>query len=167
MSSVGKMDKNAELCYNITMNEFNFALVAFVMGFLVAQLWKGVVSLWLDWRRTGAVDLKTAVKHFMQSGGMPSGHSASMAALATYLGCMCGFDSAVFALAVATTGIVVYDATHVRYAVGVQGEALNGILEKNGEKVLPISEGHTWLQVIVGVVLGILIGISLYYLERL
>jgi len=110
--------------------------------------------------------LREALPYLMSSGGMPSGHSAAMTGVTVFLGCYYGFASGFFALAVAITGIVLYDATHVRYAVGEQGRALNKLLKKSGEKELPIVEGHTMGQVIVGVVLGIIVGLGVYFLIR-
>lgn len=143
-----------------------YALLVFVCGFAIAQLWKFVAGVIAGRREKVAADWKTMIGYLMRSGGMPSGHSASMAGLTTYLGCMCGLDSAVFALAVATTLIVIYDAIHVRYAVGEQGEALNKLLEKDGRRPLPVVEGHTLSQVVVGVIIGILIGVGMWFLTK-
>lgn len=143
-----------------------YALLAFACGFVVAQLWKFVAGLISGYRRKASSDWKTVIGYLMRSGGMPSGHSASMTALTMYIGYMCGFDSAMFALAAATTLIVLYDAIHVRYAVGEQGKALNELLEKNDQKALPVVEGHTVPQVAVGVILGVLIGVGIWFLTK-
>ncbi len=143
-----------------------FALLAFLVGFIVAQLWKFVAGLVRGHKNHQVMDFKTVVGYLTRSGGMPSGHSASMSGLTTYVGCMCGLDSAIFAVALATTLIVLYDAIHVRYAVGVQGMALNGLLKKNGEKELPVTEGHTMPQVVVGVILGVVIGLIMWFLTK-
>lgn len=143
-----------------------YALLAFLVGFIVAQLWKLIAGLLSGHRSHQATDLKTTIGYLSRSGGMPSGHSASMTALTTYIGCMCGVDSAVFVLSVASTLIVLYDAIHVRYAVGEQGKALNKLLAKNGDTGLPIVEGHTMPQVAVGVILGILIGFGMWFLTK-
>lgn len=146
------------LCYNISMNGW-FALLAFACGFLIAQLWKAVTSMFMRLRKGEAFNLQELFRDFMRSGGMPSGHSASMTALTVYLGIWQGFDSAIFALGLAFNGIVIYDAVHVRYAVGEQGKALNKVLVKNGQKPLKIVEGHTTGQALVGIILGIIIGV--------
>lgn len=143
-----------------------YALLAFGGGFIVAQLWKFIASVVKERKTTEMRDWRTLVGYLTRSGGMPSGHAASMSGLATYLGMMNGFDSGLFALALATTLIVIYDAIHVRYAVGRQGEALNEVLEKNGKAPLPVVEGHTMLQVVVGALLGILIGAVIGYLTK-
>lgn len=135
-----------------------YALLAFGGGFILAQLWKFVASVLKDGKQIKTRDFKTLIGYLARSGGMPSGHAASMTGLTTYLGMMSGFDSGLFALALATTLIVMYDAVHVRYAVGEQGKALNGLLEADKKAPLSVMEGHTVSQVVVGALLGILIG---------
>ncbi len=140
-----------------------YALVAFACGFAVAQLWKFVTGV-VSSRKQEKRDFKEMVGYLMRSGGMPSGHAASVTALTVYLGCFSGFDSPIFMLAVAFWGIVLYDAIHVRYAVGVQGKALNKLLKEAGKPELPVVEGHTMAQVVVGTILGIIIGLLVFWL---
>ena len=73
-----------------------------------------------------------------------------------------GFLSGIFALALAMTIIVVYDAVNVRYAVGEQGKLLNLIAESDHNektKKMKVIEGHTVPQAIVGGLLGIALGL--------
>lgn len=140
-----------------------YALVAFACGFAVAQLWKFVTGV-VSSRKQEKRGFKEMVGYLMRSGGMPSGHAASVTALTVYLGCFSGFDSPIFMLAVAFWGIVLYDAIHVRYAVGVQGKALNKLLKEAGKPELPVVEGHTMAQVVVGTILGIIIGLLVFWL---
>lgn len=140
-----------------------FALVAFSGGFVLAQLWKLIGGLLQRKKHPELAHFRTAIAYIFRSGGMPSGHSASMTALTTYLGCTEGFDSQIFALAAASTIIILYDAIHVRYAVGEQGKALNRLLKKDGGAPLPIIEGHTVPQVVVGAILGGIVGILVYF----
>lgn len=140
-----------------------YALVAFACGFAVAQLWKFVTGV-VSSRKQEKRDLKEMVGYLMRSGGVPSGHAASVTALTVYLGCFSGFDSPIFMLAVAFWGIVLYDAIHVRYAVGEQGKALNKLLKEAGKPELPVVEGHTMAQVVVGTILGIIIGLLVLWL---
>ena len=140
------------------------AIIAFVSGFFLAQVWKFIEGMVHRKDHPEMAHFKTAIAYIFRSGGMPSGHSACMTALTTYLGCSVGFDSGIFALAVGCTIIVFYDAIHVRYAVGEQGKALNRLLRKNGDAVLPIVEGHTVPQVVVGALIGAFIGILIYFL---
>jgi len=61
------------------------------------------------------------------AGGMPSSHSALMTSVTTSIGLNAGWDSPIFALALAITGIVVYDATGVRRQAGFHAERINQI----------------------------------------
>lgn len=146
------------------MNGTGYAMLAFILGFLIAQVWKTLVGL-LRVQGVAKMSLGEVIAYFSRSGGMPSGHAASFSALTVYLGLTFGFDSGVFALALGCLAIVLYDATHVRYAVGRQGEVLNRILQKNNQKPLPLVEGHTISQVIVGALTGILVGILVFYIS--
>ncbi len=141
-----------------------YTLISFALGFLVAQLWKLVVGLITGRRTREVVNLRTAIGYFSRSGGMPSGHTASFTAASVYLGLVFGFGSGLFALAACTWMIVVYDAIHVRYAVGEQGKALNGLLRKAGKKELPLVEGHTLPQVVVGAIIGVMIAVGMFYM---
>ncbi len=142
-----------------------YALVAFLVAFVLAQFWKFIGGFIRGGKGQRAMaNFKTALGYMTQSGGMPSGHTASMVALTTFLGLAYGFDTGLFALAVASTSIVIYDAVHVRYAVGVQGRALNKLLKKNGEKELTAAEGHTPVQALVGAILGVIVGILVFTL---
>ena len=52
------------------------------------------------------------------SGNMPSAHSATVVSMATVIGLINGFDSALFGLALMVAGVVMYDAIMVRRSVG-------------------------------------------------
>lgn len=141
-----------------------YALIAFVVAWFFAQVSKTVLGV-IGGKKSGKVtNLGSAIGYFTRSGGMPSGHTASFTALCVYLGCEFGFMSGIFALAVANLIVIIYDAIHVRYAVGVQGEALNELLKEQGKKELPVVEGHTLSQVIVGAVIGVVVGVLVFWL---
>lgn len=141
-----------------------YALGAFVVAWFVAQTSKVVLGLVQGYRTGEITSFATAVGYFFRSGGMPSGHTASFLALCVYLGCEFGFTSGLFALAVAVAIIIVYDAIHVRYAVGEQGKVLNQLLREQEKLELPVVEGHTVPQVIVGGVIGVVVGLGIFWL---
>lgn len=64
-------------------------------------------------------------KLVITSGGMPSSHSASVAAACTALALERGLADSLFGMAVVFAGIVMYDAQGVRRAVGKQAEVIN------------------------------------------
>ena len=106
---------------------------------------------------------KFSFKYYVDSGGMPSAHTATTVSLTTLIGLNESISSPVFALAVVLLIIVAYDATHVRRAVGEQGELLRKSL-KNGEKQPYFALGHTPFQVFIGALIGLAIGVATYYL---
>jgi len=100
--------------------------------------------------------------------GMPSSHSAAVSASAVYVGLAQGFDSVLFGLSFVFAMIVMYDAMGVRQSVGHQAEVLNYLLELRDkddqyDHLLCERVGHTPKQVAVGVLLGLLMGMLLYY----
>lgn len=104
-------------------------------------------------------------KRIIGAGGMPSSHTAVVTTLATMLGKSQGFDSPIFALSVVFALVVMYDAAGVRRAAGKQAHLLNKILETPGLSSVEVQErlvevlGHTPLQVIVGAIIGITVGL--------
>ena len=104
-------------------------------------------------------------KRIMGAGGMPSSHSAVVVGLATLIGKYEGVDSAIFALAFIVAFVVMYDACGVRRAAGKQAALLNRLVETPGLTGVQVSEklvevlGHTPVQVFVGALIGIVVGL--------
>ena len=104
-------------------------------------------------------------KRIMGAGGMPSSHSAVVVGLATLIGKYEGVDSAIFGLAFIVAFVVMYDACGVRRAAGKQAALLNKLVETPGLTGVQVSEklvevlGHTPIQVIVGALIGVVIGL--------
>jgi acid phosphatase family membrane protein YuiD len=101
-------------------------------------------------------------KILVQTGGMPSSHSASMVALATSVGLIDGFGSTIFAVAGGIAMIVMYDAAGLRQAAGRMAGILNKLTEdiysSHPDQVptrLRELLGHTPFEVLVGAILGI------------
>ena len=97
----------------------------------------------------------------LNAGGMPSSHSALIVSATLGIGLFVGFDSPLFALAVAITMIVVYDAAGVRRQAGMHAERINVLFDEllHGhmwdEKELREVLGHTPLEVTGGILLGV------------
>ena len=96
-------------------------------------------------------------------GGMPSGHSATVTSLAVFSGLSFGFSSFQFAATAILAIVVCHDAMGVRLETGKQAVKINEILEafellapdKISEANLKEFVGHTPIQVIAGILLGI------------
>lgn len=103
-------------------------------------------------------------KRILGAGGMPSSHTAIVVSLSVLIGREYGFDSAIFALSMIFSFIVMYDAAGVRRAAGKQARLLNKIVETPGLSDIEVQErlvevlGHTPFQVIVGAIIGIIVG---------
>ena len=99
------------------------------------------------------------------SGGMPSSHSAIITAVATSIGLIYGFDSALFALAAVISLVVMYDASGVRRQAGRHASLINEIIEHiehTGIKLdrkLKTLLGHSPVEVFAGAILGIVVAI--------
>jgi hypothetical protein len=106
---------------------------------------------------------RLALGRLLETGGMPSSHTAAVTALATSLGLHFGWASSQFATAAVFGSIVMYDATGIRRAAGVQAELINDLVQELAHlfdegfqpQALKTLLGHTYPQVVVGAVVGI------------
>lgn len=99
----------------------------------------------------------------LAAGGMPSSHSALIVGATHAVGLYYGFDHPLFALGVAITMIVTYDAAGVRRQAGMHAERINLLFDElmhghvPNENELREVLGHTPLEVAGGILLGILV----------
>lgn len=127
--------------------------IALICG-LSVQAYKGFA----DYFRTGHWNLK----RFVETGGMPSSHSASVAALSVAVGIQEGFTSALFGVTLYFSLIVMYDAAGLRRNAGKQASVLNRLIERHfkdsehdTQKLMELL-GHTPFEVFIGAALGVL-----------
>jgi acid phosphatase family membrane protein YuiD len=83
----------------------------------------------------------------LTTGGMPSSHSALIVGVANAIGLYVGYDSSVFALAVAIAMVVTYDAAGVRRQAGMHAERINVLFDE-------LLKGHMWNEEELREVLG-------------
>lgn len=143
---------------HLAVSDF-FKSPAFWSGFgayMVASLLKMAGNL----RRTGKIDFQ----YLTTLGGMPSAHSAMVSGLATSVGLIEGFGSTLFAVTFAFAVVVMFDASTVRRATGLQARLLNQIVDEvfknhhlSAQKLIEIL-GHTRLEVFAGMSVGVVIG---------
>ena len=138
----------------------NRILIASISAWLIAQIFKVVNNL--------IIHKEFSFERLFGDGGMPSGHSATVSAMATSVALDCGLDSVEFAIALIVAIIVMHDAHGVRYETGKQAKKLNELMQiietLSSEKTTDEEKfkeliGHTPAQVAAGAALGVLIGI--------
>lgn len=111
-----------------------------------------------------------SVERLFGSGGMPSSHSAAVAALALAVAVREGAGSSAFAIAAVLAAVVCYDACGVRLHAGRHAQVL-GLLCVDLSPDHPASEaaamggplnprlGHTPEEVVAGAVVGTAVGL--------
>jgi len=136
---------------------FNPVLISAMLAWMIAQSLKLPLDYMISRRWNWAL--------LFSAGGMPSSHSALATSTALASGLFAGFDSPVFGLAVSVAMVVIYDAAGIRRQAGIHARKINLLVNElfSGQ---PINEdqlkevlGHTPLEVIGGIILGV--GISL------
>lgn len=151
------------------MNSY-YPLVAALSANIIAQILK---PLFLRFRK----------KHWnlslaFESGGFPSSHSSCVVALCIAVGLQDGLESTTFAISLILSLIVCYDAANIRYYAG-RNIAITQQLIKDLEflaqtkledpvymtKIKDVL-GHKWIEVIGGIIVGILTALMLSLLMR-
>ena len=142
----------------------NKALIAGLIAWLAAQ----IIKLPLDYLRTRKWNWALLIT----TGGMPSSHSALMTGTTHGIGLYYGFDSSAFAIAVAITMVVVYDAAGVRRQAGIHAQRINVLFDELlrghmlNEKDLREVLGHTPLEVAGGILLGLVVATTQWMLWK-
>jgi len=103
---------------------------------------------------------------FVSSGGMPSSHSSLVVACTTAIGKLYGIQEPLFAVSAILAAIVMYDACNVRRSAGDTARLVNQLLahveqltaEDFAEDLKEVM-GHTPLQVLMGALLGLGVGL--------
>ena len=141
-----------EWLIDLLTNQF---LLVSLSSWFVAQVLKTIIY---------ALEIKKLdLTRLFGDGGMPSGHSATVTSLAVFSGLNFGFGSFQFAATAILAIVVCHDAMGVRLETGKQAVKINEILEafelihpnKISEANLKEFVGHTPIQVIAGILLGI------------
>lgn len=147
--------------FDLITNPF---LITSVSSWFIAQVVKVIIH-WVIYK-------KLDIERFYGDGGMPSGHSATVSSLMVVCGLACGTGSAEFALSAILALIVCHDAMGVRRETGKQAVLLNELAkafsaladEKLPEVKLKEFVGHTPIQVIAGILIGLLNGLVMHAL---
>jgi len=132
----------------------NSIFLTVVFSTVTAQALKSILIL--------IMNRKLILSRMVETGGMPSSHSAAVSCLAVSMGLVYGWNSPYFTISMVLAAVVIHDATGVRRAAGKHAEILNDItkelayLFEHGYKpeVLKTLLGHTYPQAVAGTILG-------------
>ncbi len=134
---------------------YKLVLIPF-LALIIAQIIKVIID---------AAKGEFSWSNFNRYGGMPSSHSAMVAALCTEIGTQIGFNSAAFAIALAISFLIIRDAVGLRQYLGNHGKILNMLIKDlpdYKEDKYPYLEqrlGHNYYQAFIGILLGIAIAL--------
>lgn len=138
----------------ITQLITNYHFTAFIAAWLISAFLKAIII--------GIKEKKFSVKKGFVNGGMPSSHSAVVAAITTSVYMVQGF-SELFFVALAFSLIIISDAFGVRRNVGLQGDTLNKLLKELKKNPVKIVHGHSFFQVTIGIIIGIMVAATMFY----
>ena len=138
-----------------------FYLIPAVIAWFTAQGLKHLIGMLGRNRRI----FGDSQSRLLPSGGMPSAHSATIVAFATYVGLVDGWGSGLFGLSLIFAAIVLSDAMGVRYASGRQGELLNKMAGsmKKPLSPIPVVHGHKPIEVLAGSLIGVVISLIVFF----
>jgi acid phosphatase family membrane protein YuiD len=133
----------------------NRVLITMMTAWLLAQ----VIKIPLDYLYTRRWNWAL----LLSVGGMPSSHSSLLTSVTVAIGLYHGFDNPLFALGVAITMVVTYDAAGVRRQAGIHAQRINMLVDEVlrghmfDQSELREVLGHTPLEVTGGVLFGIVV----------
>ena len=134
---------------------------------IMAQLLKPFIRL--------AIDHEWHPELFLASGSMPSSHVALVSSLCLSVGFIDGFSSTLFAVTLALSLIITYDAANVRYYAGQNIQLTKKLIDDLTElgqlnptdpiyyKKMKEVLGHTYLEVLGGAITGVVTSYLYHY----
>ena len=142
----------------------NPLLITGLSSWFVAQVLKLLIY--------AALNRRLEWERLFGDGGMPSGHSATVTSVAVYSALFYGPGSFEFAVCALLAIIVCHDAMGVRLETGKQAMVINKLIEAFEdltkedipEEKLKEFVGHTPIQVLAGIAIGVLNAVLMYFL---
>lgn len=146
----------------------NYIIKVGALSWLTAQILKTFINMYFT--------KQFNAERLVGAGGMPSAHTAFVVSVAIATAKQCGTQSPEFAIAAVLAVVVMYDAMGVRRAAGEQAKVINQLVDQwidafvertskmDQSKVPDFKElkemlGHTPLEVIGGIVVGVTISL--------
>lgn len=94
-------------------------------------------------------------------GGLPSNHSAIVSSMVMLIALKEGADHPAFGVAMTVAFIVILDANSLRQQIGRQAKAINQLTSESEQTPLRERIGHTRLEIVAGVVVGVAVAFVL------
>ena len=138
----------------------NHVLITMLTAWLLAQ----IIKIPLDYLYTRRWNWAL----LLSVGGMPSSHSALLSSATLATGLYYGLDNQLFAIGIAITMVVTYDAAGVRRQAGIHAQRINVLFDELlrghmvDQKELREVLGHTPLEVTGGVLFGIFVAVAMW-----
>ncbi len=129
-----------------------------LMAALIAQLSSQIVKIFLPLLRGEKINLSK----FVHYGDIPSAHTAFVVALTFSIAFNYGWDSPLLAICGVVGGIIIYDILKLRTVVEISLDASKKFMEKENitpDKKIPQFKGHSALEVVTGIIWGIIVAI--------
>jgi acid phosphatase family membrane protein YuiD len=133
---------------------------ASLLSGLIAQALKVILGI----RKNGGVRLE----RLLDTGGMPSSHTSLVTTLTIGVGLDSGISSAVFSITLIFSMYIVFEAAGLRQEVGKQARVLNELVDDllmtrhiNTSRLKELV-GHTWGEVSVGFLVGLIVALIAY-----
>jgi acid phosphatase family membrane protein YuiD len=110
------------------------------------------------------------VLRVLDTGGMPSSHTAVVTTLTTGVAYYQGVSSPLFGISLIMSLYFIFEATGLRQEVGHQARVLNEVVDRLKVKgshhvepeVLRELIGHTWIEVFAGLGLGFIVALLMF-----
>lgn len=148
-----------------TIIQFNPWLTVACISWIIAQSLKMIIHT--------IITRKIDFSRLVDTGGMPSSHTAFVGSLAAAVGLSEGVHSVMFAVTCCFSLVVIYDATNLRRSAGYHAQVLNEIVPQlmQGKYLTQVVTyrklrellGHNPMEVLIGLILGFAIAIWCYY----
>ena len=138
------------------MSAFSYVLTPF-LAWLVAGILKFLIN---------SIKADRLAFDLIGYGGLPSNHSAIVSSMATLIGLKEGIQNPAFGVAISLAFIVILDASSLRRQVGKHSIAINKLNNLSNQSPLFLRErmGHTSIEIVAGVVVGMAVAFGIWML---
>ena len=133
----------------------SFYFVAFFSSWLFSVLFKSIFY--------SVITRSNMFVRGFQNGGWPSSHSAVVSSITLSIALVEGLTSTFFVSLIFSL-IIMSDSFGVRQFVGKQGDLFNSKVIKSEKNFVKVVYGHTFWQVVVGSLCGILVTSVIFWL---